>query len=97
MSGSQERFKEDKMNSNQKRKDLRSIRRVRPRYKKALIPALIISLIIAIVLILIMKKYFLTPIFEGRGSIHQSGTTVVVRSGGGMEEDTIYRMTDVNA
>jgi hypothetical protein len=85
------------MDEDRARKEMRFVRRVRPRYKKALIPALIISLIIAIILILIMKKYFLTPIFEGRGSIHQSGTTVVVRSGGGMEEDTIYRMTNVNA
>jgi hypothetical protein len=73
------------------------IRRVRPRYKKALIPALIISLIIAIILILIMKKYFLTPIFEGRGSMHWRETTVVVRSAGGMGEDTAYRMTKLNA
>lgn len=85
------------MDEDRKPKEMRFVRRVRPRYKKALIPALIISLIIAILLILIMKKYFLTPIFEGRGSIHQSGTAVVVRSAGGMEEDTTYRMVKVNA
>lgn len=85
------------MDEDRKRKEMRFVRRVRPRYKKALIPALIISLIIAIMLILIMKKYFLTPIFEGRGSIRQSGTTVVVRSAGGTEEDTTCHMTKVNA
>ena len=85
------------MDEEPKRKEMRFVRRVRPRYKKALIPALIISLIIAIILILIMKKYFLTPIFEGRGSMHQRETTVVVRSSGGMGEDTPYRMTELNA
>ena len=85
------------MNEDRKPKQMRFVRRVRPRYKKALIPALIISLIIAIILILIMKKYFLTPIFEGRGSIHQSGTVVMVSSAGSVKGDTIDGLTNAKA
>ncbi len=44
-------------------------RKIRPRYKKALIPALIIFFIIAVILLLIMNKYLLTPIFEKKGSV----------------------------
>jgi riboflavin transporter FmnP len=45
------------------------LRKIRPRYKKALIPALIICFIIAVILLLILNKYFFRPIFEKRGSV----------------------------
>ena len=44
-------------------------RKVRPRYKKALIPALIICFIIAVVMLVILSKYFLKPILEKKGSV----------------------------
>jgi hypothetical protein len=75
------------MNHDQKNQERRHrkpiiIRRVRPRYKKALIPALIVSLIIAIILIWIMSKYFLKPVLEGRGSTHQGAPSVAMESAG---------------
>jgi serine/threonine protein kinase len=44
-------------------------RKVRPRYKKALIAALIICFIIAVILLVILSKYLLKPILEKKGSI----------------------------
>lgn len=44
------------------------LRKIRPRYKKALIPALIICFIIAVILLLILNKYLFKPIFEKKGS-----------------------------
>jgi predicted membrane protein len=60
------------MEQEQKEKEHKSrgriiIRRIRPRYKKILIPFLIISLIVAIILIVLLNKYFFKPIFEGKG------------------------------
>jgi predicted membrane protein len=60
------------MKQDQKEKEHKSrgriiIRRIRPRYKKILIPFLILSLIVAIILILLMNKYFFKPVFEGKG------------------------------
>ena len=43
-------------------------RKIRPRYKKALILALIISFIIAVILLVILSKYLLKPILEKKGS-----------------------------
>ncbi len=44
-------------------------RKIRPRYKKALILALIISFIIAVILLVILSKYLLKPILEKKGSV----------------------------
>jgi serine/threonine protein kinase len=44
-------------------------RKVRPRYKKALIAALIICFIIAVILLVILSKYLLKPILEKKGSV----------------------------
>ena len=44
------------------------LRKIRPRYRKALIPALIICFIIAVILLLILNKYLFKPIFERKGS-----------------------------
>ncbi|MFQ6032148.1 MAG: serine/threonine protein kinase [Candidatus Zixiibacteriota bacterium] len=46
-----------------------TFRKVRPRYKTILIPALIICFIIALILLMILNKYLLTPIFEKNGSV----------------------------
>jgi hypothetical protein len=46
--------------------------RVRPKYKKILIPFLILSLIVAIILIWATNKYFFKPIFQGQGSLHRT-------------------------
>jgi riboflavin transporter FmnP len=45
------------------------LRKIRPRYRKALIPALIICFIIAVILLLILNKYLFKPIFEKKGSV----------------------------
>ena len=66
------------MSENHKGKDLKLRRKVRPRYNKLLIPALIISLIIAVILILILNKYLFKPAFEKKGSLRPN-TPVVVK------------------
>jgi riboflavin transporter FmnP len=61
------------------------LRKIRPRYKKALIPALIICFIIAVILLLILNKYFFKPIFEKKGSappVHSIGVTCLVKEEG---------------
>ncbi len=69
------------------------IRKIRPRYNKALVPALIISLIIAVILILILNKYLFKPIFEKRGSLDSDQPLVAMRSGNLFEErnDGLYQ------
>jgi serine/threonine protein kinase len=44
-------------------------RKIRPRYKKALIAALIICFIIAVTLLVILSKYLLKPILEKKGAV----------------------------
>lgn len=56
------------------------LRKIRPRYKKALIPALIICFIIAVILLLILNKYLFKPIFEKQGSIPHTGLIDVLCS-----------------
>jgi len=51
-----------------------------PRYKKALIPALIICFIIAVILLLILNKYLFKPIFEKKGSTPPNHSTGVMCS-----------------
>jgi len=41
----------------------------RPRYKKALIPALFISFIIAVILIIVFNKNFFQPVFEKKAMV----------------------------
>lgn len=55
-------------------------RKIRPRYKKALIPALIISFIIAVILLLILNKYFFKPIFEKKGSLDSQARVLVMNT-----------------
>jgi len=78
------------MSANYKRKDIKFRRKVRPRYNKLLIPALIISLIIAIILILIMNKYLFKPLFEEKGSLNLNKPVVVMQSG--EDNPSPYRM-----
>jgi riboflavin transporter FmnP len=56
------------------------LRKIRPRYKKALIPALIICFIIAVILLLILNKYFFKPIFEKKGSVPHTALIEVLSS-----------------
>ena len=44
-------------------------KKIRPRYKKALIVALVISLIIAVLLLLILNRYIFNPVLKNKGSI----------------------------
>jgi len=76
------------MNANPKRKHIRFIRKVRPRYHKALIPALIISFIIAVILILIVRKYLFKPIFEEKGFFDPNQPVVVMQSKNLFEENS---------
>jgi len=76
------RFRDMENNgSDQNRPEKRRIRfrRIRPRYRKILIPFLILSLIVAVILIWITNKYFFRPIFEGKGSIHQGSCQLVAQ------------------
>jgi Na+/citrate or Na+/malate symporter len=87
------------MEQNRKDKDHKDqdriiIRKIRPKYKKILIPFLIISLIVAIILIWLTNKYFFKPIFEGRGSIHQDRRILAIQSTPGAEKTTPYGITD---
>ena len=67
------------MTLNHKERDIKPLRKVRPRYNKLLIPALIISLIIAVILILLWNKYLFKPVFEEKGSLHPKTPVVVER------------------
>jgi TctA family transporter len=58
-------------------------RKIRPRYKKALIPALIICFIIAVIMLLILNKYLFKPIFEKKGSVPHTGLIEVLSSSSG--------------
>ena len=69
------------MNEKPKRKSLMFVRRIRPRYPKFLIPALIISLIIAVILILILRKYLFEPLLEKQGLLDQGQSVVIVQTG----------------
>jgi serine/threonine protein kinase len=53
-------------------------KKVRPRYKKALIIALIICFIIAVILLVILSKYLLKPILEKKGSVPRASPIEVV-------------------
>jgi serine/threonine protein kinase len=44
-------------------------RKIRPRYKTILIPALIICFIIAVILLVLLNKYLLSPILRKEGSV----------------------------
>ncbi len=52
-------------------------RKIRPRYKKALILALIISFIIAVILLLFFNKYFFKQVLENKGSAKTKPAVVV--------------------
>lgn len=52
-------------------------RKIRPRYKKALILALIISFIIAVILLLFFNKYFFKPVLENKGSVKTKPAMIV--------------------
>jgi hypothetical protein len=55
-------------------------RKIRPKYKKALIPFLIVSFIVAVVLLLVFYRYFFKPVFEKKGSLQRNTSVVVMRS-----------------
>jgi hypothetical protein len=52
-------------------------KKIRPRYKKVLIFALIISLIIAVLLLLFFNKYFFKPVLENKGSVKTKPAVIV--------------------
>jgi hypothetical protein len=78
--------------SDQNQRERRRIvfHRVRPKYKKILIPFLILSLIVAIILIWATNKYFFKPIFQGQGSLHQTGFCPLALSGKGSEDTPFF-------
>ena len=75
------------MEKRSKRKDFMFVRKVRPRYHKALVPALIISFIIAVILILILRKYLFGPLLEKQGLLDRSHSVAAVHSGNPHEEE----------
>ncbi len=68
------------MGATYKGKDFKFKRKVRPRYNKLLIPALIISFIIAVILILILRKYLLKPLLEEEGLFDRTKSALVVKA-----------------
>jgi len=75
------------MDTDPKRKDIRFIRKVRPRYNKLLIPAMIISLIIAVILILLVRKYLFKPLFEEQGLLDRNQSVVAMQTENLREEE----------
>jgi hypothetical protein len=63
--------------------------RVRPKYKKILIPFLILSLIVAIILIWATNKYLFKPLFQGKGSLHRTESRLLALSGNRAEDTLI--------
>jgi hypothetical protein len=61
---------------NFKQEDVRFRHRIRPRYNRFLVPALIISLVIAVILILIVHKYLFKPAFEEKDSLRPETSVV---------------------
>ncbi len=87
-------MEQNRKDNDHKDQDRIVMRKIRPRYKKILIPFLIISLIVAVILIWLTNKYFLKPIFEGRGSIYQEPRRLVIQPTQGAEEVTPCGVTD---
>ncbi|MGB8657011.1 MAG: hypothetical protein WCE90_04395 [Candidatus Zixiibacteriota bacterium] len=56
-------------------------RKIRPRYRKALIVALIISFIVAVILLLFLNQYLFKPVLERRGSLGLQSTEIVMSKG----------------
>jgi hypothetical protein len=56
-------------------------RKIRPRYRKALIVALIISFIVAVILLLFLNQYLFKPALERRGSLGLQSTEIVMSKG----------------
>jgi hypothetical protein len=66
------------MEEKPKPKGLLLVRKVRPRYNKLLIPALIVSLIIAVILILILRKHLIKPLLEEQGLLETNRSVVMM-------------------
>ena len=62
-------------------------RKIRPKYKSILIPALIICFVIAVILLVLLNKYLLSPILRKKGSVHHASPIGAMCSG---EEKTKY-------
>lgn len=67
------------MKEKPKPKGLLLVRKVRPRYNKLLIPALIVSLIIAVILILILRKHLIKPLLEEQGLLETNRSVVMMK------------------
>ncbi len=65
------------MNKEPKLPKLLFFRKIRPKYKKALILALIISFVVAVILLLVFNKYFFKPVLENRGSVKNKPAVIV--------------------
>jgi predicted membrane protein len=52
-------------------------RKIRPKYRKILIPFLILSFIVAVVLLVFFYRYFFKPAFQKKGSLEPAHTLVV--------------------
>ena len=55
-------------------------RKIRPKYRKILIPFLILSFIVAIALLVFFYIYFFKPAFQKKGAIKPAHTVVVEKS-----------------
>jgi uncharacterized membrane protein len=65
------------MSGTKNREDPKFSRKVRPRFHKALIGALIISLILAVILIMFLSRYISAPRMEENGLLDRTTPLVV--------------------
>ena len=55
-------------------------RKIRPKYRKILIPFLIVSFILALVLLVVFYRYFFKPAFQKKGATQPEHTVIVEKS-----------------
>ncbi len=82
-----DRREQNQMSRTKNREDPKFKRKVRPRFHKALIGALIISLILAVLLIMFLNRYLSAPRMEENGLLDRTTPAVAMQSGNLLEED----------
>lgn len=83
-----DRREQNQMSGTKNREDPKFSRKVRPRFHKALIGALIISLILAVILIMFLSRYISAPRMEENGLLDRTTPLVVTQSSIPLEEDS---------
>ena len=77
------------MSDTEEQEDLRLKRKIRPKFHKALVVALIISLVRAVMLIMFLSRYLSAPRMEENGSLDRTTPTLVTVSGSLTKENNL--------